>query len=144
MFRIKKIEFKSYIFRIRLNQVRKFWPILSCLVTLNKTSQKHTHTRTPQVDFNVRVECSNRRILKKRLLEGNAEWRVQIRLQMKWRVPPKHRLSPVLLLDWVNTIYELVFGPSNTEAGDVNTDPFLYTWKNLHRWYVVDRDNCVH
>ena len=50
------------------------------------------------------------------------------------------------LIDLMNTIYELIFVPPNPEAcdGDVNTCPFLYTWKNLHRWYVVAGDNCVH
>ena len=49
------------------------------------------------------------------------------------------------LIDLVNTIYELVFVLSNPEDcdGDANTCPFLYTWTNLHRWYVIAGDNCV-
>ena len=66
----------------------------------------------------------------------------QTKNEMTW--PNKTPFAPCTCT-LVNTIYELVFVLSNPEDcdGDVNTCPFLSTWTNLHRWYVVAGDNCV-
>ena len=45
LLRVKKIKFRSGIFRIELGQVKKFWPILPCLMpTAKPYSQEVTQS----------------------------------------------------------------------------------------------------